>query len=153
MTNDEGHMHRRRSKVTKMNYWSCLANYYTHRHHTWYQGTIQKTTSFLPWLKVKVTTQGQWSQTWRCLRSLNASCFFTPPRNRGGVIFSLQSVCLSVCLCVCMCVRQFLWTKFQPNGFTDLDAVFANGLLNTLARTLLKLVTLGQSYLISIFSS
>ena len=25
--------------------------------------------------KVKVTTQGQRSQTWRCLRSLNASCF------------------------------------------------------------------------------
>ena len=25
-------------------------------------------------LKVKVTTQGQRSQTWRCLRSLNASC-------------------------------------------------------------------------------
>ena len=28
-----------------------------------------------PWLKVKVTTEGQRSQTWRCLRSLNASCF------------------------------------------------------------------------------
>ena len=27
--------------------------------------------------------------------------FFTPPRNRGGVIFSLQFVCVSVCLCVC----------------------------------------------------
>ena len=30
---------------------------------------------FWPWLKVKVTTQGQRSQTWKCLRSLNASCF------------------------------------------------------------------------------
>ena len=29
-----------------------------------------------PWLKVKVTTEGQRSQTWRCLRSLNASCFY-----------------------------------------------------------------------------
>ena len=29
---------------------------------------------------------------------------FTPPRNRGGVIFSLQFVCLCVCVCVCMCV-------------------------------------------------
>ena len=28
----------------------------------------------------------------------------TPPRNRGGVIFSLQFVCVSVCLCV----RHFL---------------------------------------------
>ena len=26
---------------------------------------------------------------------------FTPPRNRGGVIFSLQFVCVSVCLSVC----------------------------------------------------
>ena len=25
----------------------------------------------------------------------------TPPRNRGGVIFSLQFVCVSVCLSVC----------------------------------------------------
>ena len=28
------------------------------------------------WLKFKVTTEGQRSKTWRCLRSLNASCFF-----------------------------------------------------------------------------
>ena len=27
-----------------------------------------------PWSKVKVTTQGQRSQPWRCLRSLTASC-------------------------------------------------------------------------------
>ena len=26
---------------------------------------------------------------------------FTPPQNRGGVIFSLQFVCVSVCLSVC----------------------------------------------------
>ena len=30
--------------------------------------------------------------------------FLTPPRNRGGVIFSLQFVCVSVCLCVCLSV-------------------------------------------------
>ena len=64
-------------------------------------------------------------------------CFFTPPRNRGGVIFSLQFVCVCVC-------PEFLWTKFQPNGCTDLDAVFAKWLLTTLAQILLKLVTLGQ---------
>ena len=51
---------------------------------------------------------------------------------------------LSVCLCVCLCVRLCLWTKFQPNGCTDLDAVFAKRLLSTLVRTLLKLMTLGQ---------
>ena len=63
--------------------------------------------------------------------------FFTPPRNRGGVIFSLQFVCVSVC-------PEFLWTKFQPNECTDLDTVFTKWLLITLARTLLNLVTLGQ---------
>ena len=60
------------------------------------------------------------------------SGFFTPPRNRGGVIFSLQfvcvSVCLCVCVCVCLCVRLFsceqnssrtdapIWTRFSLNG-------------------------------------
>ena len=67
----------------------------------------------------------------------------TPPRNRGGVIFSLQFVCVSVCLCVCLSVcPKFLWTKFQPNGCTDLDAVFAKWLLTILAQNLLNLVTL-----------
>ena len=53
---------------------------------------------------------------------------------------------LSVCLCVCVCVcdRICLWTKFQPNRWTDLDAVFAKWLLTALAQTLLNLVTLGQ---------
>ena len=60
--------------------------------------------------------------------------FFTPPRNRGGVIFSLQFV--SVCVCLCVCPVEFLWTKFQLNGWTNLDAVFTKWLLRTLARTL-----------------
>ena len=51
---------------------------------------------------------------------------------------------LSVCVCVCLSVRHFLWTKFQPNGCTDLDAVFAKWLLTALARNLLNLVTLSQ---------
>ena len=58
------------------------------------------------------------------------------------------SVCLCVCVCVCvsvcLCVRHFLWTKFQLNGCTDLDAVFTKWLLTALAQTLLNLVTLGQ---------
>ena len=70
----------------------------------------------------------------------------TPHRNRGGVIFSLQFVCVSVYLSVCLCVRLCLWRKFQPNGCTDLNAVFAKRLHSTLARTLLKLVTLGQRW-------
>ena len=64
--------------------------------------------------------------------------FVTP----GGVTFSLQFVC--VCVCLCLSVRHFLWTKFQPNGCIDLDAVFAKWLLTAMAQTLLNLVTLGQ---------
>ena len=41
--------------------------------------------------------------------------FVRPQRNRGGVIFSLQFVCVSVCLSVCVS-DVFLWTKFKPNG-------------------------------------
>ena len=58
--------------------------------------------SFWPWLKVKVTAQGQRSQTWRCLRSLNASCFFhhfkiqplivPSTRNCRGFIFLLHKL-------------------------------------------------------------
>ena len=41
--------------------------------------------------------------------SFNYLCIFTPPRNRGGVIFSLQFVC--VCVCVSVCVSTaILWT-------------------------------------------
>ena len=55
-----------------------------------------------------------------------------------GYIFS--PVCLCVCLSVCLSVcPDFLWTKFQPNGWTNLDAVFAKLLLTALAQTLLKL--------------
>ena len=71
--------------------------------------------------------------------------FFTPPRFRGGVIFSLQFVCVCVCLCVCesVCLTLFV-NKFQSNGCTDLDEVFTKGLFSSLAQTLLKWVTLGQ---------
>ena len=63
------------------------------------------------------------------------SIIFTPPRNRGGVIFSLQFVCVSVCVCVCLsvclsvclCVRHSceqnssrtnapIWMRFSLNG-------------------------------------
>ena len=61
-----------------------------------------------------------------------------------GYIFT--AVCLCVCLCVCVyvCVRLCLWTKFQPNRRTHFDAVLSKWLLVTLARSLLKSVTLGQ---------
>ena len=39
---------------------------------------------------------------------------FTPPRNRGGVIFSLQCVCVSVCVCVCVCVRPDILVNKIP---------------------------------------
>ena len=50
----------------------------------------------------------------------------------------MEHIFTAVCLCVCLSVL------FQPNGCTDLDAVFAKRLYATLAQTLLKLVTLGQ---------
>ena len=39
--------------------------------------------------------------------------FLTPPRNHGGVIFSLQFVCVSVCVSVRLC----LWTNERMNRF------------------------------------
>ena len=41
--------------------------------------------------------------------------FITPPRNRGGVIFSLQFVCLCVCLSVCLSNRTHkpILTRFS----------------------------------------
>ena len=50
---------------------------------------------------------------------------FTPPRNRGGVIFLLQFVCVSVCVCLCVqnsCEQNSsrtdvpIWTRFSLNG-------------------------------------
>ena len=45
---------------------------------------------------------------------------FTPPRNHGRVIFSLQFVCVSVCLCVRLCLWSWtdesIWTRFSLNG-------------------------------------
>ena len=76
------------------------------------------------------------SRNYICLKCWLQSLYFdkiylfTPPRNRGGVIFSLQFVCVSVCLCVCVCVCVSgtsceqnssrtdppIWTRFSLNG-------------------------------------
>ena len=108
-----------------------------------------------PWL---ISCSGKWcrafshpSQNTVVWLPTYYSFIFTPPQNRGGVIFLLQFVCVFVCVCVCVCVcmcvcvcvyvcvfNVFLLTKFQRNGCTDLDAVFAKWLLTTLARTLLN---------------
>ena len=58
---------------------------------------------------------------------------FTPPRNRGGVMFLLQFVCLCVCVSIC------LWTKCRSNRYTNFDAIFVRSLryiCSLLARTL-----------------
>ena len=69
---------------------------------------------------------------------------YTFTKSRRGYIFT--AVCLSVlCVCVCVCLYVCQWTKFQLNGCTDLDMVFAERLLIALAQILLKLVTLGKS--------
>ena len=59
------------------------------------------------------------------------------------------SVCVSACLCVCVS-SSVLVKKFQPNGCTDLDAVFTKRLLTALTRTLLKLVTLGTKVKVTV---
>ena len=53
-------------------------------------------------------------------------------------------MCFHCSLSVSVCVSFCQWTKFQLNQCTNFDAVFAKLLLTALARTLLKLVTLGQ---------
>ena len=63
--------------------------------------------------------------------------FVTPPRNRGGVIFSLQYVCLCVCLSVCLSVCE-------QNADQTATPIFTRSLLNSklliaVAQTLLKL--------------
>ena len=66
---------------------------------------------FRPWLKVKVTTQGQRSQTWRCLRSLNASCY-----NYEDSINNVGSMLISI-----KCYMSFdtYWiTLKHPRAFT-----------------------------------
>ena len=84
-------------------------------------------------IKVKGHRRGGVCVLWMLL------VFYTSTKLCRGYIFT--SVRLCVCVSVC---PEFLWTKFQPNGCTDLDAVFAKWLLPALARTLLNLVALGQ---------
>ena len=68
---------------------------------------------------------------------------YTSTLSWRGFIFTAVCLCVSVSLS-CLCVRLCLWTTFQQNGCTALDAVFAKWLLATLARPLLHLVTLCQ---------
>ena len=78
LSDDEGH--RRRSKVTK-NELMVISRKLLHsqtlflvpRYYT-ISDIYNDISVFDLDLKVKVTTTGQRSQTWRCLRSLNASC-------------------------------------------------------------------------------
>ena len=60
-----------------------------------------------------------------CMCMVYVMCVFKSPRNRGGVIFSLQFVCVSVCVPDSACE--------QNSSRTD-ETIW----------TLLKLVTLGQ---------
>ena len=77
----------------------------------------------------------------------------TPPRNRGGVIFLLQFVCVCVCVCMCVCVRlcvcvsvcpALLANKIPAERMHRFERGFTKWLLPALARTQLKLVTLGN---------
>ena len=79
LTDDDGH--RWRSKVTTKELMvisrkllHSQTSYLVPRNNT--RRDIEWHKPFWPSLKVKVTTQGQRSQTWRCLRSLDASCYY-----------------------------------------------------------------------------
>ena len=78
------------------------------------------------------------------LYSFAHSPIVTPPRNRGGVIFSLQFVCVCVCVCVCLCVYPtLLVNKIPAERMLRFGRNFTKSLLLALAQTLLNLVTLG----------
>ena len=59
-------------------------------------------------------------------RTFQKKVVFTPPRNRWGVIFSLQFVCVFLSVCVCIrliaCEQNssqtdaLIWTRFSLNG-------------------------------------
>ena len=72
---------------------------------------------------------------------INVKCFIHLHEIVDGLYFHYI---LSVCVCLCVCLSISLFTKFQPNGCTDLDAFFAKQLLTALAQSLLKFVTLGK---------
>ena len=80
----------------------------------------------------------------RVLFASQWSCFYTSTISWWGYIFTAFYLCVCLFVCVCVYVRLCLWTKFQPSGWADLDAVFAKWLFNALAQTLSKLVTLGR---------
>ena len=67
--------------------------------------------------------------------------FYTSTKSWRGYIFT--AVCLCMCLCVCVSTA-FLWTEFQPNRCTDLDAVFAKWLLTALAQKPIEIGDLGS---------
>ena len=51
------------------------------------------------------------TQVYQTESSAQRNTVITPPRNRGGVIFSLQFVC--VCVCLSVCVSGFLVNKIS----------------------------------------
>ena len=66
-------------------------------------------------------------------------CFFTPPRNHGGVIFSLQFVCVCVCVCLSVCLSVCVSGNTCEQNSSRTDAPI--WMLTALAQTLLKIVT------------
>ena len=89
-------------------------------------------------VKIKAHRRGGVCVLWMIL------IFNTSTKSWRGYIFTAVCLCVCVCVCMCVCVRLFLWTIFQPYGWTDLDAVFAKRLRTPLVRILLKSVTLGK---------
>ena len=74
-------------------------------------GHVSKSVWTVPCLREQETWSSPWKQS-VCVYMFLSVWFFTPPRNRGGVIFSLQFVCLCVCVSVCLsvCEQNADWT-------------------------------------------
>ena len=66
-------------------------------------------------------TTPSWNQT-KVIIFIVWDAIFTPPRNRGGIIFSFQFVCVCVCLSGSACEQNSsraaepIWTRFSLNG-------------------------------------
>ena len=91
LTKAEGQM------LHKINRWGYLVKYYTHKHYTWYQGTIRNKRHSMTSAYLTLTKdQGHITKSKVTVElvvevSAFSECF-------------LVSVFTAVCLCVCLCV-------------------------------------------------
>ena len=69
---------------------------------------------------------------------------YTSTKSWRGNIFIAVCLCVYVCLCVCLSVCVSVTQNSSRKGASIWMRLTLNGCLHALARTLLKLITLGQ---------